>query len=133
MTTDDLTYSPLIITNVGVRGKQTFDPDRKRRLIQACLQSGVSISSMALRAGINTNQLRKWIARYQRQALSAFVPVETSDTHAELTSARSYSAASTRSDIEISSPTPRTQRASLLNFPTARESSLSAEGRMSPW
>ncbi|PUA41308.1 IS66 family insertion sequence hypothetical protein [Pseudomonas protegens] len=106
MTTDDLTYLPLTITNVGVRGKRTFDPDGKRRLIQACQQPGVSISSMALRAGINANQLRKWIARYQRQALSTFVPVVTSDAHAELTSTRSYSAVSTRPDIDISSPTP---------------------------
>ncbi|MBB4865281.1 transposase [Pseudomonas nitritireducens] len=104
MTTDDLSYLPLTVTRV-VHGKRRFDPDDKRRLIQACLLPGVSISGMALRAGINANQLHKWILRHKRQASSAFVPVVTTGAHAELTSARSYSAVSTHPGIEISSPT----------------------------
>ncbi|MBC7415298.1 MAG: transposase, partial [Herminiimonas sp.] len=35
-------------------------------LIEACLVPGVSISRMALKAGINANQLRKWIRSGQR-------------------------------------------------------------------
>ncbi|HHX0887827.1 TPA: transposase [Pseudomonas aeruginosa] len=75
MTTSDLSHLPLTVINVGKHGKRSFDPDDKRRLIQACLQPGVSISGMALRAGINANQLHKWIMRHKRASSSAFVPV----------------------------------------------------------
>jgi transposase len=58
---DNLTYLPLKVTHVGDNGKRTFDAEGKRRLIEACRQPGVSISGMALKAGINANQLHKWI------------------------------------------------------------------------
>lgn len=77
MTLNDLTFLPLKVINVGGRGKRTFDPDGKRRLIEACQQPGVSISGMALRAGINANQLRKWIGQCKPEPSSAFVPVAT--------------------------------------------------------
>ena len=40
-------------------------------LIEACLVPGVSISRMALKAGINVNQLHKWIRSGQRSSLPA--------------------------------------------------------------
>jgi transposase len=57
-----------------------YEPAAKRRLIEFCLQSGASVSGTALKAGINANQLRKWIRDYRdsvqaRGALPAFVPV----------------------------------------------------------
>ncbi|CAJ0780788.1 IS66-like element accessory protein TnpA [Ralstonia chuxiongensis] len=58
---DEQTYLPLKVTHVGANGKRTFDAQGKRRLIEACRQPGVSISGMALKAGINANQLHKWI------------------------------------------------------------------------
>jgi transposase len=66
MTQDDLTFLPLRVTHVGVGGKRSFDPVDKRRLIEACLQPGASLSGLALKAGVNANQLRKWVRLHQR-------------------------------------------------------------------
>ncbi|WP_186136731.1 IS66-like element accessory protein TnpA [Burkholderia gladioli] len=86
MTQDDLSLLPLRVTRIGVGGKRSFDPMDKRRLVEACLQPGASLSGLALKAGVNANQLRKWV-RLHRQAemplsnndmaasASAFVPV----------------------------------------------------------
>ena len=75
---------------VGVlrNGRRRYDPASKRRLIEACLQPGVSLAGVALRHGVNANLLRKWVAgQQQRQqrngeaagaidhATKAFVPV----------------------------------------------------------
>ncbi len=61
MTDDDLSFLPLKVNRVGPTGKRTFDPDGKRRLVQAGRRPGVSISGLALKAGVNANQLRKWV------------------------------------------------------------------------
>jgi transposase len=89
MTQDDLTFLPLRVTRVGVGGKRSFDAKDKQRLVDACLQSGASLSGLALKAGVNANQLRKWVQlREQSNALvrngmavapSAFVPVVAID------------------------------------------------------
>lgn len=88
MTDDDLSFLPLKVTKVGPRGKRTFDPDGKRRLIAACRLPGVSISGMALKAGINVNQLHKWIRDEEREdavddaaecMAPTFMPVVTLD------------------------------------------------------
>jgi transposase len=86
MTDDDLTFLPLRVTRVGVGGKRSFDPMGKQRLVDACLRPGASLSGLALKAGVNANQLRKWVQlREQSNApvkddgmavpSSAFVPV----------------------------------------------------------
>ena len=81
---DDVTFFPLKVLRTGPGGKRTFDPDGKRMLIEACRMPGVSISGMALKAGINANQLHKWVRAGQRPTLAAvagesappaFVPV----------------------------------------------------------
>jgi transposase len=88
MTDDDLSFLPLKVTKVGPRGKRTFDPDGKRRLVEACRHPGVSISGMALKAGVNVNQLHKWIRDDEREGavdgtggaecvVPSFVPVVT--------------------------------------------------------
>ena len=84
MTEVDLSFLPLKVRRVGVGGKRTFDAEGKRRLIEACRQPGVSVSGMALKAGVNANQLRKWIRRNTRREatlppLPAFVPVVAID------------------------------------------------------
>jgi transposase len=87
MTSDDLAFLPLKVIRTGPGGKQ--------RLIEACLQPGISISGMALKAGINANQLRKWLLQARRQAplaavshpcapLPAFLPVRQVDAVASL-------------------------------------------------
>ena len=80
----EFSFLPLQVVRVGVGGKRTFDAEGKRRLIEACCQPGVSLSGMALKAGINANQLRKWIRRNTRREaarppLPAFVPVVAID------------------------------------------------------
>jgi transposase len=86
MTRDDLSFLPLRVTRVGVGGKRSFDVTGKRLRVEACQQPGASLSGLALKAGVNANQLRKWV-RLHRQAQtrasnddmdaspSAFVPV----------------------------------------------------------
>ncbi|MGF6754816.1 transposase-like protein [Paraburkholderia sp. GAS42] len=51
MPENDLTFLPLRVTRVGVGGKRSFDPAGKRRLVDACLQPGASLSGLALKAG----------------------------------------------------------------------------------
>ena len=81
--------NPLRLEVVGVlrNGRRRYDPVSKQRLVEACLQPGVSLAGVALRHGVNANLLRKWVAgQQQRQrngvavcaidrAAEAFVPV----------------------------------------------------------
>lgn len=89
MTDDDLSFLPLRVTRVGVGGKRSFDPADKRRLVEACLRSGASLSGLALKASVNANQLHKWVQAHEQGrpsivrdmpvASSAFVPVVAID------------------------------------------------------
>lgn len=81
--------NPLRLEVVGVlrNGRRRYDPASKSRLVEACLQPGVSLAGVALRCGVNANLLRKWVAGQQRQqrtgetvdgierATGVFVPV----------------------------------------------------------
>ena len=80
--------NPLRLEAVSVlRNSRGYDPASKRRLVEACLQPGVSLAGVALRHGVNANLLRKWVAGQQRQqrngvaegaidrATEVFVPV----------------------------------------------------------
>ena len=77
---------PLRVIRVRSNGKRDFDARDKRQLVEACLRPGVSVAGIALKVGINANQLRKWIRLHQatteaaaadsgETALPAFVPV----------------------------------------------------------
>lgn len=84
MSEAEFSFLPLQVLRVGAGGKRTFEPEGKRRLIEACRQPDVSLSGMALKAGINANQLRKWIRRSEQRetvprTLPAFVPVVAVD------------------------------------------------------
>jgi transposase len=61
--------SALSLEVVGVlrNGRRRYDPASKRRLVEACLQPGVSLANLALRHGVNANLLRKWVIGQQRQ------------------------------------------------------------------
>ena len=48
-------------------GRNCYDPQAKRELIEACLQPGVSVAKLALTHGVNANQLRTWMTKHQRQ------------------------------------------------------------------
>ncbi len=71
MNFNDYPFLPLKVIRTGPCGKRTFDRAGKRMLIEACLRPGVSISGMALKAGINANQLHKWIRSGRRSHLPA--------------------------------------------------------------
>ncbi len=84
----DLAFLPLRVINVGANGKRSFDKGDKRRLVEACLRPGVSVARMAIKAGVNANQLRLWIEQHKAEqevtagtmdviesASAAFVPV----------------------------------------------------------
>ncbi|CAN7776873.1 transposase [Cupriavidus necator] len=88
MDQSDLDFLPLRAINVGANGKRSFDKGDKRRLVEACLQPGVSVAGMAIKAGVNANQLRRWIEQHKAEqkdadgtmdaiesAPAAFVPV----------------------------------------------------------
>jgi transposase len=90
--TIDLDFLPLKVMHVSPKGKRSFDPDGKRRLVEACLRPGASLAGLALKAGVNANQLRKWVEMYRKVSAvtgpprmiesepSAFVPVVTIGT-----------------------------------------------------
>ncbi|KGC70083.1 transposase family protein [Burkholderia pseudomallei] len=73
----DLDFLPLRVTHVAPNGKRSFDPDSKRRLVEMCLQSGASLSGLALKAGVNANQLRKWVEMYRKASTSPALPKPT--------------------------------------------------------
>jgi transposase len=79
---------PFKLETLGVlrNGRRRYDPASKQRLVEACLQPGVSLAGLALRHGVNANLLRKWVAKRQLQngngqpkarapIASAFLPV----------------------------------------------------------
>ncbi|PRE10911.1 IS66 family insertion sequence hypothetical protein [Burkholderia multivorans] len=127
----------LTVTRVGRNGKRRYDAQSKRRLIEACLQPGVSVAGLALKAGVNANQLRRWIRLYQERggltrpspamgvvaapaAPSAFIPVVEIDRHDTLepmpvatsvsAPARASTRASVRSQLTVEMPNGVTLR-----------------------
>ena len=52
-------------------GRNCYDPQAKRELIEASLQPGVSVAKLALTHGINANLLRKWIGKHQCQSMAS--------------------------------------------------------------
>ena len=74
----------LAVTLVGRDGKRRYDRQSKRRLVEACLQPGVSVAGLALKAGINAILLRRWIKLHQQRGGMAVATevVEQIRTHA---------------------------------------------------
>ena len=60
-----------------MRQRSSYPKPFKAQVVQECLQPGASVSSIAIRHGINANVIRKWLPLYRDQlpaALPAFVP-----------------------------------------------------------
>jgi transposase len=78
----------LRVTAVLRNGRRRFDPLSKARLVEACLEPGVSIAGLALEYGVNANLLRKWVKQREEQTAvstglsfaSPFVPVRVDKT-----------------------------------------------------
>ena len=87
MSDDEFDFLPLRVIRECSNGKRRYDPEGKRRLIQACLRPGASIAGLALRAQVNANQLHKWIRLHEKansaraarntveSSAAAFIPV----------------------------------------------------------
>ena len=61
-----------------MRQRSSYPKPFKAQVVQECLQPGATVSSVAIRHGINANVIRKWLSLYRDQlpaALPAFVPV----------------------------------------------------------
>ncbi|MEX3967359.1 transposase, partial [Paraburkholderia sp. EG286B] len=58
----DFDFLPLRVIGKSADGKNRYDRDSKRKLIAACQEPGASVAGLALKAGVNANQLRKWIS-----------------------------------------------------------------------
>ncbi|CAN7179383.1 transposase [Paraburkholderia hospita] len=83
----DFDFLPLRVIEKSANGKNRYDPEGKRKLIEACQKPGASVAGLALKAGVNANQLRKWICLERKKSGSrrarqpapasapAFVPV----------------------------------------------------------
>jgi hypothetical protein len=59
-----LCRSPASIASASVA--MIYDPQAKRKLIEACLEPGISLAGLALVHGVNANLLRKWVVKHQR-------------------------------------------------------------------
>jgi transposase len=82
---DPLKLEPVGVSSDGRR--RYYDAQAKQKVVEACLQPGVSLAGVALRAGVNANLLRRWVKLHQQQhnvatatqviesAPPAFVPV----------------------------------------------------------
>lgn len=57
----------LRVTRTLSNGHRLYDPADKERLIEAALEPGASIASLALAHGINANQLHNWIRLRERR------------------------------------------------------------------
>ena len=60
-----------------MRQRSSYPKPFKTQVVQECLQPGATVSSVAIRHGINANVIRKWLPLYRDQlpaALPAFVP-----------------------------------------------------------
>src|SRR5260364_80739 len=68
---DESVCDGLPIIRVKRDGSRIFDPQAKSRLVEACLQPGVSIASLALSHGVNANLLHKWIRRERPACMPA--------------------------------------------------------------
>ncbi|WP_232446491.1 transposase, partial [Burkholderia ubonensis] len=72
MTDTDFDFLPLRVTRTCADGKHRYDPEGKRKLIEACRRPGASLAGLALKAGVNANQLRKWVQLQERREGTAF-------------------------------------------------------------
>ena len=58
MTIEEVDFLPLQPIRIRANGKRDYDPAAKQRLIQMCVSSGASVSSMALKEEDGTTQVK---------------------------------------------------------------------------
>jgi transposase len=114
MTEDGLSFLSFRVTRVGVGGKRSFDPADKRRLVEACMRPGASLSGLAPEAGVNANQLHKWVRALEQPqsrishdgpvAASAFIPVVAIDEPTTVMASKPASHRAHRAESSYVSP-----------------------------
>lgn len=94
---------PDLVSGRKRNGRGIYNKGAKRRLVEACLQPGVSVARMALIHSLNANLLRKWITTHQTacnpSTAAALIPVVAMEAPAQSSVARSVAS---ESGIEIS-------------------------------
>lgn len=69
----------LISVSKTTEKRRRFPPEFKAKIVEACLQTDVSVAKIALKHGINTNLVHKWISTARQQKAvpmaPAFLPV----------------------------------------------------------
>lgn len=50
------------------RSRRRYTEEFKKQAIEACLQPGISMASVALANGLNANLLRRWVSERQEEA-----------------------------------------------------------------
>jgi len=58
----------ILISLPAPRTRRRHSPEFKARVIEACLQPGVSIAAVALANQLNTNFVRKWVKAHRERA-----------------------------------------------------------------
>src|SRR5258708_38479852 len=58
---------PNLVRGHKRNGRNLYNRDAKRELVQRCLRPGVSLAATALAHGVNANLLRKWVVMYTGQ------------------------------------------------------------------
>lgn len=51
-----------LVVGRRANGRNTYSKEGKRRLVEICLQPGISLAKVALQNGLNANLLRRWVS-----------------------------------------------------------------------
>jgi len=52
-------------------GRNVYDPQAKRELVEACLKPGASVARLARECGVNANQLATWVRLHEKRSAVA--------------------------------------------------------------
>lgn len=65
------------VARIDASGRRWYTAKFKREVVAQCLRPGASVSRISIEHGLNTNLVRKWVAREQREsgAAAALLPV----------------------------------------------------------
>jgi len=56
------------VARIDAIGRRWYTAQFKREVVAQCLRPGASVSRISIEHGLNTNLVRKWVAREQRES-----------------------------------------------------------------
>jgi transposase-like protein len=73
------------VARIDASGRRWYTAQFKREVVAQCLRPGASVSRISIEHGLNTNLVRKWVAREQREsgAAVALLPVSIDQASVE--------------------------------------------------